>query len=225
MSNVGFRIHTKINRPSKELINSFAGLPVSNIADNMNRMFCADFGIKPYNNAKLFGCAFTVKVAPGDNLMFHKALDLAQPGDVLIVDGQGDTTNSICGEILSRYAKSRGLAGFVVDGAIRDAGGIRELDFPVYARGVNPKGPYKNGPGEINIPVACGGVVVHPGYIVVGDEDGVVFINPDDAEVILKNTQALAAIEAKTIAAIEAGTMERSWIDKVLKEKGCEIVD
>ena len=165
-----------------------------------------------------------MRVAPGDNLLFHKALDILQPGDVLVVDGQGELNHSLCGEIMVRYAMSKDCAGFVIDGAVRDSGAIREVAFPVYARGVSPMGPYKNGPGEINVPIACGGAMVKPGFIVVGDDDGVVFIDPADAQEVIAKTQVLQANEVKTFAAIKAGAVDRSWVDKALKEKGCEVI-
>jgi len=225
MSNVGFRVFLKINRPARELISSVQKYAVSNIADNMGRMFCVSAAIKPFNTAILLGCAFTVKVAPGDNLMFHKALDLAEPGDVIVVDGQGAMENSLCGEIMVRYAKSRGIGGFLIDGGIRDSAALKGMDFPVYARGAIPRGPYKNGPGEINVPVVCGGVVVNPGDIVYGDADGVVIINPGEVQAILDKTQLLYENELKTFKAIEDGTLDRSWVDKALAEKGCEIIE
>jgi len=111
MSNVGFRIYTKINRPSRELVEGFKGLPTPNIADSMNRFYCVDAEIKPLNDTPLLGTAFTVKVATSDNLMFHKALDMAQPGDVLVIDVQGDKINAVTGEIMVRYAMKKQLAG------------------------------------------------------------------------------------------------------------------
>lgn len=222
MSNVGMRIYHEVNRPSKELMERVGAFAVSNLADCMGRFFCAGPQIKPFNEVRLLGSAFTVRAPIGDNLMFHKAIDMAQPGDVLVIDGQGDETRSLCGEIMMTYAVSRGIAGFVVDGAIRDSAAIAGLNLAVYARSVSPMGPYKNGPGEINVPVSCGGAIVKPGYIVVGDADGVVFIDPADAEEIIKKTQILYDNEVKTFAAIKAGTFDRSWVDKTLKEKGCD---
>src|SRR5690606_18047965 len=133
--------------------------------------------------------------------------------------------NAVTGEIMIRTAMKRGIAGFLIDGAVRDLGTIRQLDFPVYARGATPKGPYKDGPGEINVPVACGGVVVKPGDILVGDADGVVVIDPAEAAEILIKTRETANKEAKKLQAIEDGTEDRSWIDKALREKGCEFID
>ena len=225
MANVGLRIYNKIDRPSKELIESFAGLPVANIADMMNRMFCINARIRPMNAAPLLGPAFTIKCRPGDNLLLHKALDMAQPGDILIVDAQGDMSNSIMGELMVLWAIKRKLGGFIVDGAIRDIGSIKNMNIPVYAAGITPAGPYKDGPGEINVPVVCGGVVVHPGDIIVGDEDGVVVIRPEDAPELLKKTQAKNLAEQKTMIEIENMAWDRAWVDKALQERGCEYVD
>ncbi len=225
MSNPGARIYTQIKRPSTELVNAFAQFPASNIGDEMGRMACTHPEIRPYNNRKLLGSAFTVRVPAGEFLLIHKAIDLAHPGDVIVVDGQGDCTKALIGEIMTRYAMSRGIAGFVIDGAIRDSGAIKDLSFPVYARGVSANGPYKVGGGEINVPIVCGGVVVKPGFIVVGDEDGVVFINPDDAEVILRKTQAHYDREVEMFEKIKTGMLDRSWIDEILKESGCEVIE
>ncbi|QOY38259.1 RraA family protein [Anaerobacillus isosaccharinicus] len=225
MSNVGLRIYTKIERPSRDLVEQFRDLPTPNIADNMGRFSCVDSQIRPFNKAKLLGTAFTVKSRTADNLMFHKALDLAKPGDIIVVDVQGDMINAVTGEIMMRYAKKKGISGFLIDGAIRDSGALKNLDFSVYAKGSNPKGPYKDGPGEINVPVSCGGVVVHPGDIVVGDEDGVVIISSKDAEDVLKKTKETFDKEASIFEAIENGTWDRSWVDETLAEKGCEFID
>jgi RraA family protein len=226
MSNAGFRIFTKVNRPSKELIEQFRGLPVANIADEMNRFDCVDARIQPYNSAPLLGPAFTVKARIGDNLMLHKALDLAQPGDVIVVDVQGDITNSVTGEIMMRQAKKKGFAGVVIDGAIRDVEALQEMDMAIYAAGVTPKGPYKDGPGEINVPVSCGGVVVNPGDILVGDADGIVVIRPQDAPILAEKAKAKLKKEQATFKAIDEGTLDRSmYSDDVFIKKGCEIID
>jgi RraA family protein len=225
MSNINFRIYSKIDRPSPELIKSFSGIPVANIGDCINRMSCIDARIRPLNNASLLGTAFTVKTRPGDNLLLHKAIDMAAPGDVIVVDAQGDTTNSITGELMITWMQGRGLAGLIIDGAIRDIGAIKEMDFPVYALGVQPKGPYKDGPGEINVPVCCGGVVIKPGDILVGDEDGVVVIDSQDAPEILEKARAIVAKEVGMMESIKNKTWDRTWVDKTLMEKGCEYID
>ncbi|MFD1777616.1 RraA family protein [Fredinandcohnia salidurans] len=223
--NAGFRIHSEFERPPRNLVDAFKGIPVANIADNMNRTFCIGRKIRPYNTAPLIGCAFTVKTRLGDNLLLHKAIDLGSPGDVIVVDGQGDTTNALIGELMITWAQKRGIVGFIIDGAIRDAGVIKQMSIPVYAAGVTPAGPYKDGPGEINIPISCDGVTINPGDILVGDDDGVVVINPKDAPEILEKARKTVAKEAEIMAAIKNGTWDRTWVDAALREKGCEFID
>lgn len=219
MTNIGMRINTKINRPAKELISQFENLPVPVIADNMNRMFCMSSKIRPFNNNPLLGSAFTIRTRPGDNLLVHKALDLAEPGDILVVDAQGDLTNAIIGELMVLYAQKRNLGGFIIDGAVRDVDALKHLDIPVYAAGVNPRGPYKDGPGEINVPINCGGAVVNPGDILVGDQDGIVVINPADAEQLLIDSRNKLALEENTKIEIESLNWDRTWVDKSLVTK------
>jgi RraA family protein len=228
MPNVGFRVYTKIGRPDKELVEQFKGLPVSNIGDEMNRICCVDARIKSVNTRPLplLGTAFTVKARIGDNLMLHAAIDMAQPGDVVVVDGQGDLVNSLIGENMMLWAERRGLAGMIVDGAVRDIQTLREMNFPVYAAGVQPNGPYKDGPGEINVPVCCGGITVHPGDIIVGDPDGIVVIRPKDAPVLLEKAKAKLKQELATREAIAKGIWDRSKYTAVALQKlGCEIID
>lgn len=226
MANIGFQIRTKINRPDKALIERFRGIPVANIADNMNRLCCVDSSIRPYNKAPLLGCAFTVRCTMGDNLMFHKALDMAEPGDVLVIAGGGTMLRSYCGGIMALYAKSRGLAGFIIDGCIRDVEEISKMDFPVYAKGVHPNGPYKNGPGEINVPVSFAGQVICPGDILVGDQDGIAVIRPSEAAEAAEKAKKQNDSENETIADIVAGRgLVRPWLDKILSEKNVDIID
>lgn len=225
MSNVGFRIFTKIRRPSRELVEGFSNIPVANIADVMNRFSCVGARIKPLNNTPLLGTAFTVKMRSADNLLMHKALLLAKPGDVVVVDVQGDTVNSITGEIMMTEASRKGLAGVVIDGAVRDANALKKMNMAIYAVGITPRGPYKDGPGEINVPVCLGGIAVHPGDIMVGDGDGIVVINPNDASYILEKARAKLANEKAVFKAIEEGKRDKSWVDKELEARGCEIID
>lgn len=223
MANIGCRIYTEINRPAKEVIEKFRDMPVANIADCMGRISCVDKSIRPFNGTKLLGCAFTVKVPQGDNLMFHRALDMAKPGDVLVIDGGGSEDRSLCGEIMSRYAMAKKIQGFLIDGAIRDTYAIRELPFAVYAKAVQPNGPYKNGPGEINVPVSIGGITVMPGDIIVGDVDGVVVIKPEDAEELADKAQKLHEAERAVFNQIIAGQWNRVWVDEGLESLNCEI--
>lgn len=188
-TNIGCRIFSEVNRPSDEIVEMFKDLPSSNINDEMNRLYCMHDYIRllnPQTSRQLLGTAFTVKVPLGDNLMFHQALDMAQPGDVLVVDGGSGNNRSLCGELMMTFAQGKGLAGVVVDGCVRDWDGLETLTMPIYAKGITPQGPWKNGPGEINVPVSCGGQVIFPGDILVGDRDGIVVIRPQDAEYIAK---------------------------------------
>lgn len=179
MITIGNRIFTEFTRSDPTLIEKFRGLPSSNINDEMNRLYCMHDYIRLLNPARakpLLGTAITVKAPIGDNLFFHKALDMAQPGDVIVVDGASGCNRSLAGEIMMRFAAKKGLAGIVVDGCLRDLDGIELLDMPIYAKGITPQGPWKFGPGEVNVPVACGGQVVFPGDILAGDKDGIVVI-------------------------------------------------
>lgn len=224
MENVGFRVLPLNNRPSRELVDQFKDVVTPHISDNVNRMHSAAPELRPFHKeGKLVGVAFTVKTRPGDNLMVHKAIELAQSGDVIVVDAGGDLTNSIAGEIMLRLAQRKGLAGFVINGAIRDTGAFKNDVFPVYARGVTHRGPYKDGPGEINVPVSLDGMIVHPGDIVVGDEDGLAVVPLEHAEQLLRLVRDQQARETAILQSISDGTVDRSWIDRALKQKGCDL--
>jgi len=225
MPNPGFRIFTRINRPASALYAGFAGLPVANIGDCVNRASMLDARIRKISQGNLLGPAFTVKTRAGDNLMLHKALDMADPGDVIVLDAHGDTTNAITGELMMQTAVQKRLGGVIIDGAIRDVATLRDMMLPIFAAGVTPAGPYKEGPGEINVPVSVGSVVVMPGDIIVGDEDGIVAIRPSDAAAVLEMTKKKQAAETQKMRAIMAGNSDTSWIDKALLDKGCEIID
>ncbi len=223
MGNVGFRQYTQMNRPDSSLIALLKGIPTPNIDDNMNRMY-AVHGLRAFNKAPLLGPAYTVRVPAGDNLMFNRALDLAQPGDIMVIDGAGGLDRALCGEIMVSHARKRGLGGFVINGLIRDSEAIAELDFPVFALGVSPNGPYKNGPGEINVPVVAGGMAILPGDILVGDQDGLVVVRPGDAEAVARKAKGQNQAEQEIMVKIEQGTWDRSGFAEVLASKGCEIV-
>ncbi len=223
----GCRIYKDFKRPDPALVEQFKGMPVANIDDNMQRIAAVDAAIKPVGyKGQMVGVAFTVRVAQGDNLMLHAAMDLAKPGDIIIIDAGGFENRAIFGELMATYMKTRGIRGIICDGAVRDWGGLAALEgFNVYARSATPNGPYKNGPGEINVPVVCGGKIVYPGDIVVADDDGVLFIRPEDAEALIAATKAVEDKEAGIMKHIlEDGTYIRPWVDAKLKEIGCEII-
>jgi regulator of RNase E activity RraA len=176
-----------------------------------------------HSGKPMAGPAFTVKARPGDNLMVHKALDIAEPGDVIVVDGGGDLTNALIGEIMLAIAVGRKLGGMVINGAIRDSGAIRNQDFPIFAAGITHRGPYKDGPGEINVPVAVDGMVIEPGDLIIGDDDGFLCVPFDHAEAIGRAAKSKQDAEVKTMQEIASGTHDRSWVDSALKQLKCEI--
>lgn len=214
----GFRIEPRPAGVSSELVEAFRGIATSHASDSMNR-HTGIFGLRPYHRrGYLSGPALTVRTAPGDNLMIHYAIDIAEPGDVIVIDGAGMEQQALLGELMGRHAQQRGVAGFVVDGAIRDIGWFD--DFPCFARANTHRGPFKNGPGEINVPVTVGGQVVMPGDLIIGDEDGVLAIAPADAPAILEAARKKAADEQKARESIEKGQQDRSWVLRALQAHG-----
>lgn len=220
---IGFKIIENFERPDPKLVKQFRNIPVANIDDQMHRIYAVDPGIKPLNKTPLCGVAFTVKAPSGDNLMFHKAMDIAQPGDIIVVEGVGIAERAFSGEIMAHYAMFKKLGGFVIDGYVRDLEATSQLSFPVYARGIEPNGPLKNGPGEINVPVAIGGQVIFPGDIIVGDQDGLIAIRPEYAEEVLGKAKALVEAEIIKKQKLDSGIngLNRAWIQKTLEASDC----
>jgi RraA family protein len=189
-----------------DMLNRFAQLPTANIADAMDRLGALDSRIKGvWPDATVAGPAYTVWTRAGDNKFLHEALRRANPGDVIVVNGQGDESRALIGELMAERAKAAGIAGFVIDGAVRDAEDIGEIEFPVFARAVTPAGPYKFGPGHLGRTVAVGGVAVAPGDIVVGDRDGVVVVPIGEAAQVLLAAEAKHADETALRGEIKAG--------------------
>jgi regulator of RNase E activity RraA len=221
---IGFRVAKRTRKVSADMVTRFSALPVANISDNMSRMIAGGARLRPMHaGGVMAGAAFTVRARPGDNLMLHKALDLAEPGDIIVCDAGGDLSNALIGELMVAHAIKRGLGGIVINGAIRDAGAIRAGSFPVFAAGITHRGPYKDGPGEINVPIAIDGMVIEPGDVIVGDDDGFVAVPYAAMADVLRATEAKNTAEAKQMAEIKAGTSDRSWIDVSLKRLGCVI--
>jgi regulator of RNase E activity RraA len=220
---IGFRINKRTRKVDDETVAKYRDIAVANISDSMSRMTHGGARLRPlHSGGVLAGPALTVKQRPGDNLMVHAALNRAEPGDVLVVDAGGDLTNAIVGELMLAYAQQIGMAGVVVYGAVRDYGWIRKNDFPVFAAGVTHRGPYKNGPGEVNGTIAIDGMVIEPGDLIVGDDDGLICVPFADTEAVYAAANAKQQGEAKTMAAIKAGTNDRSWVDAALKATNCE---
>jgi RraA family protein len=221
---IGFRIARRERSVSPDLVARARKIAVANLSDCMSRLFSAPPVLRPmHDGTPMAGVAITVRVRPGDNLMLHKSLDLAGPGDIIVCDGGGDLTNALIGELMLAHAEKRKISGIVINGAIRDADAVRQGSLPVFAAGVTHRGPYKDGPGEINTPISLGGVVVDPGDLVLGDADGILVIPFADAEAVIKAGEAKQAAEEKTKTEIASGTWDRSWIDASLKRLGCTI--
>ena len=221
---IGFRVLKRKRAVSPDIVEKFRGLPVANISDVMLRVTAGGPRLRPMHaGGVMCGPALTARSRPGDNLMAHKALIMAQPGDVIVVDAGGDLTNAIIGELMLAFAVKQQVGGIVINGSVRDIAAIRACSLPVYAAGVTHRGPYKDGPGEINVPVSLDGMTIEPGDLVIGDDDGLLCVPYDDVEAIYQLAFAKHASETKSFAAIEAGTRDRSWIDKELLARGCTI--
>lgn len=220
---IGFKIHQRTRTVDAATVEQFKGIAVANISDSMNRMVHGGPRLRPLHaGGGMAGVALTVKTRPGDNLMVHAALNRAKAGDVIVVDAGGDLTNAIIGELMLSQAQHVGVAGVVIDGAVRDSGWIKAGSFPVYAAGVTHRGPYKHGPGEVNATIALDGMIVEPGDLIVGDEDGIVCVPFDQVKEVFAAADKKQRGEAETMAAIRAGTTDRSWVERALRDAGCE---
>jgi RraA family protein len=220
---IGFRVLKQQRKVDAEWVERYRAVPVANISDSMNRMTAGGAQLRAmHRSGVLVGPAITVKARPGDNLMLHYALDIAEPGDVIVVDAGGDLSNALIGEMMVAYAIKKGVAGIVINGAIRDAASIGAGDFPLFAAGVTHRGPYKDGPGEINVPIAVGGMVIEPGDLVIGDDDGLLCIPFDQVAEVYERAYAKHAAEQKQLEQIAQGENDRSWVLESLTQKGCE---
>ena len=219
----GYKINPRANDLPLDLIAAFRKIPVAVAGDCMGRSIGA-MGLRPYHgNDVLCGQAFTVRVRPGDNLMIHKALMMAQSGDVVVIDGGGDLTQALMGGLMRTTALTKKLGGFVIDGAIRDIMEWAEGNMPVFARGHTHRGPSKEGPGEINIPIACAGLSVQPGDLILGDSDGVIAIPFAEAATLLPKTLAHLEREAKIRESNLRGVADPERFDAILRAKGLPV--
>lgn len=226
---VGKRIYLKRNMPDHDVMMQFKNIPASNTADCMGRSCAMNPRIHLVSSPKdqmMVGPAFTVKCRAGDNLALHAALNLCNEGDVLVVSNEEDNTRALMGEVMMAYLYlQKKVAGIVLDGPIRDIDEIGKWDFPVYATGTTPGGPYKEGPGEVNVPIACGGISVEPGDIILADPDGVIVIPRNDAATILEDAKKFQAADEGKLEKTRQGTINRGWVDKALEDKGFEFID
>lgn len=218
----GFQVLKRHSVVGREWVERYASLPVASISDSMSRLSAGGAALRPMHaGGSLCGPAVTVRSNPGDNLMVHMALNLAVEGDVIVVDAGGCLTNAIVGERMLAYRVAKKFAGVVVHGAVRDSAWIRKQEFPVYACGVTHRGPYKNGPGEINVPISIGGMVVSPGDLVVGDDDGLICIPHREVESVHAKAAAKFGHEMDTFAAIGQGDNDAAGYRSRLARLGC----
>ena len=218
---LGYRINPSERYVSQEIVEAYREIPTSIISDNMERLFAMESKIRPFHPKPIMvGHALTIHCPPGDNLVLQKAIEMAEPGDILVFNAGGDTTQAPVGEIVVSNCIRRGVAGLVIDGAVRDSDILPTLAIPVFAKGVTHRGCYKDGPGEINVTIACGGVVVRPGDLVVGDSDGIVIVPYEEAEGLLPKLLKKVAQEEQVLEQIRNKTVDRSWVDQELRDKG-----
>jgi len=210
------------DRVAPALVKAAANYQASILADVAGRRGTLSSRVAPLSpNMRIAGPALTVEVRPGDNLMIHAAMSIAKPGDVLVIDGKGDETCALMGEIMVSQCMALGLAGVVIYGSVRDTEAIRELGFPVFAVGANPNGPTKMVPGRVNWPISVGGAVVHPGDLIVADADGVVVVETSKAGVVVELAAKKVADETARLEGIRSGAQLRpTWLDDALRKAG-----
>jgi regulator of RNase E activity RraA len=221
----GYKVNPRVQTLPPALIAAFKGVPAAHAGDNMGRAIGA-VGLRSYHNdLKLMvaGPAMTVRVRPGDNLMIHQAIAMAEPGDVILVDGGGDVGQALIGGLMRTSAIARGIAAFVIDGAVRDLAEWAEGGIACYARGHTHRGPSKDGPGEINVPIACAGMAVNPGDLVLCDADGVIVVPAAEAEALLPRVKAHAKKEDQIRTANAVGTTDPERFNALLRSKGCPV--
>ncbi len=219
--NIGFRIFERKNEIPTEVLQNFKKFSSCNVGDAMGRFRILSADIKPVAaTRRIVGRAITVMTRGIDNLMMHKALEMSKPGDIIVVDTYGDTNASGWGGLMTHAAVKVGLEGVVVDGSVRDLDDIHKLGFPVYARAVTARGCFKDGPGEINCNISCGGVSISPGDLILADADGIVCVPYDDIEFVLAQVEKLVANEEKRIQEINNGQLFKKSINQILVQKG-----
>lgn len=214
-------INRNIERVSALSVSQAAAFQAAILADVAGRRGTLHGRVKPLApQMKVAGPAITVEVRPGDNLAIHAALAIAQPGDVLVVDGKGDISCALLGEIMATQAEASGIAGIIIDGAVRDADALAQGSYPVFAAGLNPSGPTKSIPGRVNHPVSVAGASIEPGDLVVGDADGVVVIARQDVERIIALAAKKLDAETRRIAGIKQGDLRPGWLEGALRAAG-----
>jgi 4-hydroxy-4-methyl-2-oxoglutarate aldolase len=219
-------VRREIPRPGADILKRFAGVPTGFAADAQGRRGAIDHAIRPLLKAPSFvGSALTVSGVPGNNLALFAALSLAQPGDVLVAATENCESAAVVGDFLAGLAKNAGVAAIVTDGVVRDIDGLEQVGLPIYARGLTPNSPQKNGPGKIGLPISIGGVVVDSGDIVVGDRNGVVIVPRGAIQLVLKALETVRAREKDMDAAVAGGAKLPSWLPDYLAKNPMTLVD
>jgi regulator of RNase E activity RraA len=219
-------IRKNFERAAVDLVQRFSGIPTGNICDAQGRIGALDYRIKPVSAAKAFcGTALTVDAGPRDNLAAWAALEVARPGDVILIRTGEFCESSVVGDIYVGMARNAGVVAVVTDGVVRDIPGIDAVGIPVFARGVSPNSPWKNGPGKVGLPIAIGGVTVEAGDIVVGDQDGVVVVLRLKAAAAGDALTSVLAKEAQMEQGVKAGLAAPAWLEEARKTKGVTYVD
>ncbi|MBG9390470.1 RraA family protein [Caenimonas aquaedulcis] len=219
LKGLGLRINPEWPRVDRQLVERFRAIPAAVVGDAAQRLQALGGGFNAYGGRKKFaGPAFTVRVRPGDNLFVHRALDMAKPGDVIVVEAGAALNTAIVGAMMSRYAKTRGIEALVIDGAIRDVDELEAMDFAVVARGATPNGPHKSGPGEIGFPIAVSSLSIAPGDLVMGDRDGVIVVPRDSADALVEIAEARHRAEQVLERDIEAGKWDRTFVEAALRK-------
>jgi regulator of RNase E activity RraA len=213
-------------RPPEALVARFRDVPTGWVVDANGRRGALDYRIRPITRAMRFaGVALTVHSRARDNLAPYAAIAHAKPGDVLVVAADAYEEASVAGDILLGMAKNKGVIALVTDGMVRDVDGLNAVGIPIFARGLSPNSPYKDGPGEIGVPVAIGGVTVNPGDLVVGDQDGIVVVAREALAAVADALAEVKAKEAKMDELVRKGATSGPWLAQALEEKGVRYLD
>jgi 4-hydroxy-4-methyl-2-oxoglutarate aldolase len=219
-------IKRNFSRAARELVQKFSSLPTGNVCDAQGRTGALDYRIKPVGEISQFcGTALTVDSGPRDNLAAWAALDTAKPGDIILIATGGHLESSVVGDLYVGMAKNAGVAGIVTDGVVRDLPGINAVGIPVFARGICPNSPWKNGPGSVGLPIVIGGTAVNAGDIVVGDQDGVVIVGRHKAAAVAEGLKAVLDKEKRMEAAVKAGLTVPAWLKEAYETKGVVYLD
>jgi len=209
------KIHQPKRRVSLDLIAKYREIPAAVVGDCMARIQATPAVLRPMHarGTVLAGPAYTVKTRPGDNLFVHKAIDLAEPGDIIVVDAGGALDNALVGEMMLTHAETRGIGGVIIYGAIRDSGHVGNHPFPVYAAGVTLRGPFQSGPGHVNVPISIGSMVIEPGDLLLGDQDGVICVPYAECDSLYPDALKRFEGENAQRERVRNGTVDRKWID------------